>query len=214
MSAATDRFADLSGRVGLVTGASRGIGRATAQALAEAGASVAVHYLVNAARAEEVARSLAGDGGARAYGADFSDPVAVRQLVEAVHADYGRIDILVNNAGTLQVANTEETSLADWSTSLAVNLTAPFILVQAVLPIMKAQGKGAIVNVASIAGVNGGNMGPAYAATKGAVVNLTRYLARDCIKHGVRVNCVAPTMTDTDMVWQPGSRRCARASSA
>jgi 3-oxoacyl-[acyl-carrier protein] reductase len=202
---ASDRFADLEGRVALVTGASRGIGRATAEALAQAGGSVAVHYLANAAPAEELASSLSGDGRiSRAYGADFADPAAVQRLGEAVLADFGRIDILVNNAGMVRVHNTEETTLTDWSTSLAVNLTAPFILVQAVLPIMREQGKGAIVNVTSIAGVNGGNLGPAYAATKGGLVNLTRYLARDCIKSGVRINCVAPTMTDTDMVHQSG----------
>jgi NAD(P)-dependent dehydrogenase (short-subunit alcohol dehydrogenase family) len=201
----TGPIANLGGRVALVTGASRGIGRATAEALAAAGASVAVHYLANAARAEELAVRLSGDGKiARAYSADFVDPAAVRRLVEAVSTDYGRIDILVNNAGTVNVNNTEETAPTDWDASLAVNLTAPFTLVQSVLPIMKVQGKGAIVNVASIAGVNGGNLGPAYAATKGGLVNLTRYLARDCIKFGVRVNCVAPTMTDTDMVRQPG----------
>jgi 3-oxoacyl-[acyl-carrier protein] reductase len=111
--------------------------------------------------------------------------------------------MLVNNAGSLKIQNTEEASLADWNDMVATNLTTPFLLAQAAFKAMKPRGSGAIVNVASIAGVNGGNMGPAYAATKGGLIALTRYLARDCIRFGIRVNCVAPTLTDTDLVKQP-----------
>jgi NAD(P)-dependent dehydrogenase (short-subunit alcohol dehydrogenase family) len=125
-------------------------------------------------------------------------------LVERVRADFGRIDILVNNAGIVRVRDTENTSLSDWHEMIGINLTAPFMLAQRALPIMKEQGRGVIVNIASIAGVNGGNMGPAYAAAKGGVIALTRYLARDCIRFGIRVNCVAPTLTDTDLLREPG----------
>lgn len=196
---------ELAGRVALVTGASRGIGRATAEALARVGASVAIHFRANATAAKELASALSvGDRRAKAYIGDFNDLSVCDSLIESVHADFGRIDILVNNAGMVRVKNTEETSTSDWSEMIGVNLTAPFMLVRSVLPIMKERGKGVIVNVASIAGVNGGNMGPAYAAAKGGLISLTRYLARDCVRFGVRVNCVAPTLTDTDLLRQQG----------
>ena len=196
---------DLAGRVALVTGASRGIGRAIAAALAEAGADLAIHCRSNAGLAKDVAAALSrGDRRARVYLGDFGDPRGCESLVESVHADFGRIDILVNNAGIVRVRNTETTSRADWHDMIGVNLTAPFLLSQRAVPIMKEQGKGAIVNIASIAGVNGGNMGPAYAAAKGGLISLTRYLARDCARFGIRVNCVAPTLTDTDLLHEPG----------
>jgi NAD(P)-dependent dehydrogenase (short-subunit alcohol dehydrogenase family) len=143
----------LAGRVALVTGASRGIGRATAEALAAAGASVAVHYRGSAAAAEELAGTLSANGTtARAYGADFSTDGAVDALVAAVTADFGGIDILVNNAAMLRVANTEATTDELWDEILMVDLTSPFRCVQRVLPSMRERGGGAIVNVASIAG--------------------------------------------------------------
>ena len=195
----------LAGRVALVTGSSRGIGRATAEALAAAGAAVAVHYRGSAGAAEEIASRLSADGtAARAYGADFNADGAVDALVAAVTADFGGIDILVNNAAMLRVANTESTTDELWDEIVRVDLTSPFRCAQRVLPIMRARGGGAIVNVASIAGVNGGAMGPGYAAAKGGLISLTRYLSRDCIRHGVRVNCVAPTLTETDLLATPG----------
>jgi NAD(P)-dependent dehydrogenase (short-subunit alcohol dehydrogenase family) len=195
----------LAGRVALVTGASRGIGRAIAETLAQAGASIAIHCRSNAGPAKELAAGLSvEDRRAEVYETDFGDLTACASLVESVRADFGRIDILVNNAGTVRIRNTESTSPSDWQEMMSVNLTAPFMLAQKVLPAMKEQGKGVIVNIASIAGVNGGNMGPAYAAAKGGLIALTRYLARDCIRFGVRVNCVAPTLTDTDLLREPG----------
>jgi 3-oxoacyl-[acyl-carrier protein] reductase len=203
VSAADGR--QLAGRVALVTGSSRGIGRATAEALADAGASVAVHYRGSAAEAEELAGRLAGNGiAAHAYGADFNTAGAVDKLVTAVAADFGGIDILVNNAAMLRVANTESTTDELWDEIISVDLTSQFRCVQRVLPIMRERGGGAIVNVASIAGVNGGAMGPGYAAAKGGLISLTRYLSRDCIRYGVRVNCVAPTLTETDLLATPG----------
>jgi NAD(P)-dependent dehydrogenase (short-subunit alcohol dehydrogenase family) len=196
---------ELAGRVALVTGASRGIGRAIAAGLAQAGACVAIHCRSNAGPAKELAAVLSvADRRAQVYVADFGDLNACGSLIEKVRADFGRIDILVNNAGMVRVRNTENTSLSDWQEMISINLTAPFILSQRVAPIMKEQGKGVIVNIASIAGVNGGNMGPAYAAAKGGLISLTRYLARDCGRFGIRVNCVAPTLTDTDLLLEPG----------
>ncbi|TMI87052.1 MAG: SDR family oxidoreductase [Bacillati bacterium ANGP1] len=196
---------ELAGRVALVTGASRGIGRAIAAALAEAGAAIAIHCRSNAGLAKDVAAALsAEDRRAEVYLGDLGDIGACESLVESVRADFGRIDILVNNAGIVRVRSTETTSRSDWDDMLGVNLTAPFVLSQRALPIMKELGKGVIVNIASIAGVNGGNMGPAYAAAKGGLISLTRYLARDCARFGIRVNCVAPTLTDTDLLNEPG----------
>ena len=197
--------APLAGRVALVTGSSRGIGRATAEALAAAGATVAIHYRGSADAAEELAGKLASGGvAAHAYGADFSVAGAVDELVAAVTADFGGVDILVNNAAMLRVANTESTTDDLWDETIMVDLTSPFRCVQRVLPSMRERGGGAVVNVASIAGVNGGAMGPGYAAAKGGLISLTRYLSRDCIRYGVRVNCVAPTLTDTDLLATPG----------
>jgi len=196
---------ELAGRVALVTGASRGIGRAVAEALAQAGASTAIHCRSNVEQAKKLAAGLSvGGRRANVYAGDLGDLDACGSLVERVRADFGRIDILVNNAGIVRVRDTENTSLSDWKEMIGINLTAPFMLVQRTLPIMKEQGRGVIVNIASIAGVNGGNMGPAYAAAKGGVISLTRYLARDCIRFGIRVNCVAPTLTDTDLLREPG----------
>jgi NAD(P)-dependent dehydrogenase (short-subunit alcohol dehydrogenase family) len=196
---------ELAGRVALVTGASRGIGRAIAAVLAQAGAGVAIHCRSNAGPAKELAATLSvPDRRAQVYVTDFGDLNACASLIEKVRADFGRIDILVNNAGIVRVRNTENTSLSDWQEMISINLTAPFVLSQRVVPIMKEQGKGVIVNIASIAGVNGGNMGPAYAAAKGGLISLTRYLARDCVRFGIRVNCVAPTLTETDLLREPG----------
>jgi len=134
----TPESGDLAGRVALVTGASRGIGRAIAAALAGAGAEIAIHCRSNAALAKDVAAALSrGDRRARAYLGDFGDPRGCESLVESVHADFGRIDILVNNAGIVRVRNTETTSRADWDDMIGVNLTAPFLLSQRAVPIMK-----------------------------------------------------------------------------
>jgi len=173
--------------------------------MADAGASIAVHYFRQADGANTLVGEVASNGGkAKAYQADLNDPKEIDGLIAAVKEDFSSIHVLVNNAGVLRVTNTESTTEEDWDEMLRVNLKAAFLCVQGVLPLMKESGGGAIVNVASIAGVNGGNMGPAYAAAKGGLIALTRYLARDCIKFGVRVNCVAPTLTDTDLLREPG----------
>lgn len=185
----------------LVTGSGRGIGRATAIVAAEAGFSVAVNYLQDQKAAEETADVIREKGGrAGVYQADVRDSPAVREMVRRVEADLGDIEGLVNNAGTLTRRTTHDTTREDWDSVLSTCLTGPFICVQAVLPGMVARKRGAIVNVASIAGLTGGIMGPHYAAAKGGLVNMTRYLARDLAVHNIRVNAVAPTLTETDMV--------------
>lgn len=193
------------GPVVLITGASRGIGRATARAAAQAGYDVAIGYLHD----QEAAQGAAGEVqtlGRRAtiHRADVGDPAAVEAMVAEVETHLGAIDALVNNAGGVRRVDTAGTSLEDWHETLRVNLTGPFLCVKAVLPGMLMRRRGVIVNVASIAGLTGGLMGPHYAAAKGGVVNLTRYLARDLAPHGIRVNAVAPTLTDTDLVRDLG----------
>ncbi len=185
----------------LVTGGSRGIGAATSLALARDGWDVAVNYARRADRAEAVAEEVRACGRrAGAYRADVSSADEVARLAERVEQELGPIGALVNNAGVSIRNSTSTQSIDEWTKTLAINLTGPFLCIKAVLPGMLERRRGAIVNIASVAGVTGGNIGPAYAAAKGGLVNLTRFLARELLPHGIRVNCVAPTLTDTELV--------------
>jgi len=185
----------------LVTGASRGIGAATSLALARDGWDVAVNFASRADRAEAVVKEVRASGRrAGAYQADVSSSDDVTRMTEWVEHELGPIGALVNNAGVSIRNSTSAQSIEEWTKTLAINLTGPFLCIKAVLPSMLERRRGAIVNIASVAGVTGGNIGPAYAATKGGLVNLTRYLARELLPHGIRVNCVAPTLTDTELV--------------
>jgi NAD(P)-dependent dehydrogenase (short-subunit alcohol dehydrogenase family) len=199
-----------AGKVAVVTGGSRGIGRATALALAAAGAAVTVVYRARADRAAEVVRAVEAAGGvAAAVAADVGSEVDVARLAEEVGRRHGRLDVLVNSAGSVSVARTESLTLAGWREVLEVNLTGAFLVTRACLPLLRAAGGAAIVNVSSVAGVRGGTIGPHYAAAKGGLIALTRYWARELQPDQIRVNCVAPSMTDTDLaaaVW-PGEAR-------
>ncbi len=184
-------FAELAGRVALVTGASTGIGAAVARAFAGCGAQVVLHY--NASERE--ARALAADlPGASIEPADLSQPGAAAALVARVAGRMGRIDVLVNNAGGIfGRAPASEVDDATFRRLLDLNLTATFEACRAVLPIFRAQGGGCVINTTSVAARNGGGPGTvAYAATKGAVSTLTRGLAREWAAEGFRVNAVAP----------------------
>ncbi len=187
----------LEGQVALVTGASRGIGRATALALAQEGAAVVVNFREQAEAAAEVVRAIEKAGGrARALQADVTDAGDVHRMVEETLSAYGRVDILVNNAGIsrdrLMVRMKEE----DWRAVLETNLTAAFLCSRAVLRPMIRQGYGRIVNVSSVAGLVG-NVGQAnYAAAKAGLVGLTKTMARELAAHGITVNAVAPTYVE------------------
>ena len=192
----------LDGRIALVTGAARGMGRATALTLARRGATVAVNDVRRAA-AEAVAAEIEAAGGrAMLCPGDVSDEAQVEAMVAAVVARSGTVDILVNNAGILSATSPLETiPLAEWQRMLAVNVTGVFLCTRAVLPIMKAQRRGKIVNVSSSAGRCTSTFGGAhYTTAKAAVLGLTRHTAREAAPFGINVNAVAPGSMDTDMV--------------
>jgi 3-oxoacyl-[acyl-carrier protein] reductase len=192
---------DLSGRVALVSGASRGIGRAVALALAEAGADVAVNYRVGAAPAEEVAAGIRARGRrAVAVAADVSQAGAVARLVAAVRDALGPIGVLVNNAGVAMVRGLDELTEADFDQTLAVNLKSAFLCTQAVLGDMRRARWGRIVNISSGAARGVGAIGVHYNASKAGLEGLTRGYAARLVKDGITVNAVAPSLIATDMV--------------
>ena len=186
---------ELAHRVALVTGAGGGIGRATAVELARQGAAIAVNYRRSREAAESLVRDLEASGArAAAFPADVSHADEVATMVEAVTSALGPIDILVNNAGDLIERHSLATMTGEvFRAVLDVNVVSTWLCCQAVAPGMIARGRGAIVNMSSLAAHNGGGPGAfAYAAAKAAVIGMTKGLAKELAPHGVRVNCVAP----------------------
>jgi 3-oxoacyl-[acyl-carrier protein] reductase len=196
MSTSTGRF---TGKTALVTGGSRGIGRAIALALAKEGAQVLVHYGRAAAEAEAVVAAIRKAGGrAEALSADLAAPEAPHKLAKAVREIVGdRLDILVANAGISKAATIKDTSLADFDNLFAVNVRAPYFLVQQLLPIL-GEGASIIFVSSAVARAVVGSLS-AYAATKGAVDTLVLHFAAALGERGIRVNAVAPGVVDTDM---------------
>jgi len=152
------------------------------------------------------AGSLGVAGDALAVEADVSDPKAVEAAVQEVHRTLGRIDALVNNAGIAVFKPMLETTLEEWQRVLAVNLNGPFMMTQAVAPIMRDQGSGAIVNIASISGLRASTMRIAYGTSKAAVAHLTKQQAVELSQYGIRVNAVAPGPVDTAMAKEVHTR--------
>ncbi len=175
----------------MVTGAGSGLGRATAVRLAAEGAAVACLDVALAAAEDVVAELRSAGGQAGAFQVDVSDPTSVRRAVAAAVEALGRPSLLVNCAGIGKFANAHDMAFEDWSRIIAVNLTGTFLMSQAVLPHLLEAG-GNIVNIASNAGLMGQPYSAAYCASKGGVVQLTRALADEYLRKGVRVNCVAP----------------------
>lgn len=197
----TESETPLTGRHALVTGASRGIGRATALALAQAGADVAVNYQTSEEAAAETCAAIEADGQrAVAVQADVSEPAATVALVEQARAELGRIDVLVNNAGIARPRAVGDVTRQDWQDHVETNLTAAFETIRSVLPGMRDRGWGRIVNVSSVDAQNGGIVGPHYAASKAGLLGLTRSYARELADEGVTVDAVAPALVDTDAV--------------
>jgi meso-butanediol dehydrogenase / (S,S)-butanediol dehydrogenase / diacetyl reductase len=181
-----------SGKAVVVTGGAHGIGRASALRFASEGARVAVVDL-RGDLAEQVAtecRTAGGEG--RGYQADVSDPDQVAATVEQITSDLGGIDVVHLNAGRLSAGSVLEVSLAEWQRIFAVNVTGMFLVARAAIPVMRAGHGGAIVTTGSISGMFGEPALAAYTASKAAVVNLTRQMAIDFARDGIRVNCVCP----------------------
>lgn len=187
-------------RVAIVTGGSRGIGAAVCRRLAEDGLSVYLVYRDAEAAAKQVVEEILAAGGrAVAHRADVADEAAVKDLVRVVTAAEGAIHVLVNNAGVIDDQLLMLTSTKRWEQVLRVNLTGPFLLSREVLPVMLDQGWGRIINVSSNSVRIPGAGQTAYAASKGGVEALTRGLAMEVGRKGIRVNCVAPGRVRTDM---------------
>jgi 3-oxoacyl-[acyl-carrier protein] reductase len=192
-------MSDLNSKTALVTGASRGIGRATAQALASAGVRVIVHYSSGAKEAESMVAEIRGAGGrADAVGVDLGAPNGAHKLAAEVRKLVGdRLDILVANAGVASAATIEDQTVEDFDRMFAVNVRAPFFLVQQLLPLL---GDGSsVVLLSSLAARASVGLLPAYAATKGAIDTLVKHFAVLLGTRGIRVNAVAPGVIDTEM---------------
>jgi 3-oxoacyl-[acyl-carrier protein] reductase len=194
-------IANLNKKVALVTGASRGIGRAVALALAAAGADVAVNYRESATAADEVVAAIRPSGRrAVAVAADVSDSDAVVGMMSQIESELGTVDVLVNNAGVAIIRGVDDLTEAEFDLTLAVNLKSAFLCTQAVLPGMRARGWGRIVNVSSGAARGAGGIGVHYNASKAGMEGLTRGYAARLVKEGITVNAVAPSLIDTDMM--------------
>jgi 3-oxoacyl-[acyl-carrier protein] reductase len=207
------RFRD---QVVVVTGAAVGIGATMAGMFAREGARVAV-LDIDVPRLDEVARGITADGAeVLAQRCDVTSPADVGRSVDTVVGRWGRLDVLVNNAGGFyKIASIEEIDHDEWETILRLNLTSVFICSKAVVPIMKRQRRGRIVNMASIAGRTGNIPTAAhYAAAKAGIIGLTRQLAREVATHGILVNAVAPGTTATPRVLAARSPEATRALAA
>lgn len=188
-------------KVALITGSSRGIGRAEARKLAEDGYAVCINYIEREDKAEEITRELSDMGyEVMCFRADVANSGEVRAMVKAVEEKLGKITLLVNNAGISTQCLFQNMTEEYWHRMMDVNLNGAFNTIQAVLPNMLHEHSGCIINTASIWGLHGASCEVAYAASKHAIVGLTRSLAQELAPSGIRVNCVAPGVINTDMV--------------
>jgi 3-oxoacyl-[acyl-carrier protein] reductase len=192
---------ELKNRVALVTGASRGIGKAIALALAGRGAALAVNYRRRVDEAQAVASAILKEGGhAAIFSADVSNRAAVQSMVREVEERLGPVDILVNNAGMASVRSLEDITEEDFDHGIATNLKSAFLCTQAVLPGMRRRSWGRIVNISSIgARIGAGSVSVVYGASKAGLEGLTRAYALRLAPEGVTVNAVAPGLIDTEM---------------
>jgi 3-oxoacyl-[acyl-carrier protein] reductase len=190
----------LEGKKTMITGGSRGIGRAASILFSRAGSDVAINFLEHREAAERVKGEIARLGReCLVYKADISKREEVDSMVMAVIAKWGRIDILVNNAGIWTYGEMGNMSEEIWAETMRINLDGVYYTINAVIPFMKKEKKGWIINVASTAAIRGEAYHSHYAASKGAIVSLTKSLAVELAPYDIRVNCVAPGWVDTDM---------------
>jgi 3-oxoacyl-[acyl-carrier protein] reductase len=185
----------LDGRVAIITGSTRGIGRAMAVRFAQEGARV----VVNGRREEDAVTVAAEIPGSIPVGGDMSELEAIASMVERVRAEWGRVDVLVNNAAISRRSAVTRVTNEEWDEVIKVNLTGPMYLTRAVVPIMKAQGSGVILNVISGAGTHGTIGFSSYSASKGGLVGLTMTWAQELATFGIRVNALSPSAL-TDMM--------------
>ncbi|HEY8997812.1 MAG TPA: 3-oxoacyl-ACP reductase family protein [Edaphobacter sp.] len=191
----------LSGKAALITGGSRGIGRAIAIQLAEAGCAVAINYLHSRQDADLVVQKILSQGGsAMAVQGDISSAAAISGIVSSVEHALGAIDILVNNAGILKRFPLEDLNSHHWDETISVNLTSSFLMSQAVLPGMRQRRWGRLIFLSSIAAQTGGVVGPHYAASKAGMLGLMHSYASLLAKEGITANAIAPALIDTEMV--------------
>jgi NAD(P)-dependent dehydrogenase (short-subunit alcohol dehydrogenase family) len=190
---------NLKGKIALVTGAARGLGREIALALAESGASLVLSDIRNPM--DTAAAVEAAGAPWIAVQADISDEVQVKAMAEKAVSKFGRVDILINNAGASQLSytTTQDLSKAEWDAIIGINLTGTFLCCKHIGKGMIATGGGSIINIASTAGITGVPRAPAYAASKAGVVLLTKSLAIEWAKHDIRVNAVAPHYLETSL---------------
>jgi 3-oxoacyl-[acyl-carrier protein] reductase len=191
----------LAGRVALVTGGGRGIGKAISLALARSGCDVAVNYLSRDADANATAEAIRALGRrAVAVRGDVSSSADIRTMLSAVEAALGPVDVLVNNAGRLRIESLEQMSEESWNEMIQVNLSSVFLMTHAVLPGMRARRWGRIINLTSVAAQLGSTMGVHYAAAKAGVIAATKSYARLLAREGITVNAIAPALIATEMV--------------
>ena len=195
-----NNYIDLSGKVAIVTGAASGIGRATALALSESGAAVTINYRRNEKDADLLRKQIISSGGrAIAVQADVTRPSDVEALVKRASEEFGPVDVLVNNAGSLiERLRILELTEQRWDEVMDLNLKGAFLCSKAVVPSMMERKRGAIINLSSIAGRNGGALGSIhYSTAKGGLITFTKGLAKELAPYGVRVNAVSPGVIDT-----------------
>jgi 3-oxoacyl-[acyl-carrier protein] reductase len=189
---------EFDGKVAVVTGAGRNIGRAIALALADGGAAIAINVRSNRTEAESVAREIENAGGkALVHVGDVADPVAVQALADAVVKRFGRIDILVNNAALRREKTFSEMSYAEWREIMDVTLDGSFHCVKACLPALRQSGAGAIVNIGGLSAHTGAKNRAHVVTAKAGIIGLTRALAHDLADDGITVNCVVPGLIGT-----------------